>query len=213
MRKISLILLSVGAVLTLSLYWQGPATAQDPQIEEPAGPVYPPGDTATCWGDWWIGRKIGGSWYDEFMHYPNWPDQDGAWPGTGVLTLGADGTVTWSSLGPVGDQAGGGTWERTGWREITVTVLIMGFGADPITEDDEGNLIHSHSHLWTGRSEIVFELDDDFQAAFGIGCTDAFLPGEDPLSEDPNAPFFTMPYVEHTCRKVNVVPCSLHDGG
>jgi len=156
-----------------------------------------------------FGKKIAGSWYDEFMHYP---DEGDPWPGTGVLTFGADGTLTFSSVGPVGDQAGGGTWERTGQREITLTVLIMGFTPDPIIEDDEGNHTHSHSHLWTARSEIVFEFDEDFQTALGIGCTDAFWPGDDPLSEDPNAPFYTLPYVEHTCRKVNVVPCSLHGG-
>jgi len=218
MRKISLVLLSIGALLALSIYWQGPASADGISPAPPEG----------------FGKKIAGSWYDEFMHYPNWPDEDGAWPGTGVLTLGADGTLAWSSVGPVGDQAGGGTWERTGQREITLTVLIMGFAADPIPFDTTtcvgGDLPgeecadhtdcpggvcsfqHSHSHAWTARSEIVFEFDEDFQTALGIGCTDAFWPGEDPLSEDPNDPFYTLPYVEHTFRKVNVVPCSLHGG-
>ena len=207
MRKISLVLLSIGALLALSFYWQGPATAQDPQTERLPGP---PGDPTSGWGDWWIGQRIAGSWYDEFMHYPNWPDEDGAWPGTGIVTFGADGTVTFSSIGPVGDQAGGGTWERTGWREITATVLIMAFTPDPIIEDDEGNHTHSHSLACTGRSRIIFQFDRDFQTATGDGCTDAFAPGQDPLEDVPA--YGTLPYVEHTCRKVNVVPCSLDDG-
>jgi len=211
MRKISLILLSLGALLSVSLYLQGPATAQDPQMNAPRAPTDAPGGDM-CWGDWSLGRRIAGSYYDEFMHYPNWPDEGGAWPGTGVLTFGSDGTLTWSSLGPVGDQAGGGTWERTGWREITATVLIMGFTPDPIVEDENGDLVHSHSHVWTGRSRIVFEFDSDLQVATGNGCTDVFWPADDPLSDDPNAPFFTLPYVEHTCRKINVVPCTLDEG-
>ena len=116
MRKISLALLTIGALLAVSLYWQGAASAQELK------PVTPEG----------FGKKIAGSWYDEFMHYPDPNDPNNSWPGTGVLTFGSDGTLTWSSLGPVGDQAGGGTWEKTGRREITLTVLIMGFTPDPI---------------------------------------------------------------------------------
>lgn len=227
MRKISLILLSMGALLAVSLFWQGPASAQDPQMNTPLAPTDAPGGDM-CWGNWWLGRRIAGSYYDEFMHYPNWPDEAGAWPGTGILTFGADGTLTWSSLGPVGDQAGGGTWEKTGYREITATVLIMGFTPDPIVGrcvggDAEGEecgdpadcpdgdcvLQHSHSHVWTGRSRIVFEFDSDFQVATGNGCTDVFWPDQDPLGDDP---FFTLPYVEHTGRKINVVPCTLDEG-
>ena len=193
MRKISLALLTIGALLAVSLYWQGAASAQELK------PVTPEG----------FGKKIAGSWYDEFMHYPDPNDPNNSWPGTGVLTFGSDGTLTWSSLGPVGDQAGGGTWEKTGRREITLTVLIMGFTPDPIVEDENGDLVHSHSHVWTGRSRIVFEFDSDFQVATGNGCTDAFWPGDDPLGDDP---FFTLPYVDHTCRKINVVPCTLDDG-
>ncbi len=217
MRKISLVLLSIGALLALSIYWQGPASADGISSAPPDG----------------FGKKIAGTWYDEFMHYP---DPGEPWPGKGLVTFGADGTVTFSSVGPVGDQAGGGTWEKTGQREITATVLIMTFAADPIVGtcvggeqdgeqcDDQGDcpdgvcvLQHSHSHACTGRSRIVFEFDQDFQTATGDGCTDAFWPDQDPLyqaedPDDPNAPFYTIPYVEHMCRKVNVVPCSLDDG-
>jgi hypothetical protein len=207
MRKISLILLSMGALLALSFSWHGPASAQDAQMQLPAAPTGLPEDMS-LW-DWTLGCRIAGSYYDEFMHYPDGGDP---WPGTGVLTFGADGTLTWSSVGPVGDQAGGGTWERSGWREVTATVLIMGFTPDPIIEDEGGNLVHSHSHVWTGRSRIIFEFDDDFQAATGDGCTDVFWPADDPLSNDPNAPFYKLPYVEHTCRKINVVPCALDEG-
>jgi hypothetical protein len=190
MRKISLILLSLGVLLALSLCWQGAATAQAPKLVPPEG----------------FGKQIAGSWYDEFMHYPDGGDP---WPGKGILTFGADGTLAWSSVGPVGDQAGGGTWEKTGCREITVTVLIMGFTPDPIVEDEYGNLVHSHSQVWTGRSRIVFEFDEDFQVATGNGCTDVFWPDQDPLGDDP---FYTLPYVEHTGRKINVVPCTLDEG-
>jgi hypothetical protein len=190
MRKISLILLSIGVLLAVSLCWQGLASADGTKLDPPEG----------------FGKKIAGSWYDTFMHYP---DEGDPWPGKGILTFGADGTVTWSSVGPVGDQAGGGTWEKTGYQEITATVLIMGFTPDPIIEDAEGNLVHSHSHIWTGRSRIIFEFDEDFQTVTGDGCTDVFWPDDDPLGD---APFYTLPYVEHTCRKVNVVPCTRDEG-
>lgn len=202
MRKISLLVLSIGALLALSFYWQGPATARDVQTTTASSPSDLPGENPEdCWGNWFFGLRIAGGWYDEIMH-PGTPP----WPGTAVVTFGADGSLTYKSVGPVGDQAGVGTWKRTGYRQITAELLLMGFQADEITGNAFGELVHSHSHQWTCRSIIVFDFDWDFQTATGTGCTDCFWPEQDPLGNED--PFFTLDDVVHTIRKVNLIPCT-----
>ena len=51
MRKVSLVLLSIGALLALSLYWQGPASAEGTKLAPPEGfgkKIAGPGMTLSC---------------------------------------------------------------------------------------------------------------------------------------------------------------------
>ncbi len=88
MRKITLILLSLGALLSFSLYWQGPANAQDPQRLEPLSPTeVPEGDACWGWGGW-FGKRIAGT----YLMWAEWdPVTEPVFPI--LLTIDADGTM------------------------------------------------------------------------------------------------------------------------
>jgi hypothetical protein len=185
MRKISLVLLSIGAVLALSLYWHGSATAQDPQIEEPNGPVYPGGDTTTGWGDWWFGQRIAGTWLNTF-------EVPGAEPGTTITTQNADGTAVTAAgnaflgLGDPGialQSTFHQTWKRTGCRQLTFGHLVYGY------RPTDGTL------LFIVRATGQAEYDSDFEESNGVLTVEFFWPEQllDPL--DPNTeeePFLSV---------------------
>jgi len=167
MRKISLVVLSIGALFALSLYWQGPATAQDLQMQEAAGPVYPGGDTDTCWWSWGFGKKVAGSYLIVFPFPPDNPD-----PTTGQLTINVDGTYTVFSEAAFGRNnppesrwrsAIHGAWERTG----QYTIKMRGF-------------IYAHDDLtgataWIARQNPVAEFDEEYEGFTGDISTGIFL--------------------------------------
>lgn len=122
MRKISLILLSIGALLALSFYWQGSVVAQDAQTEVAVGRTDLPGESPEDWGNWFFGQRVAGvslSWWfvDELGGLP----VDPIW-GHSTVTLNADGTASLSDTSDFNGHpvfAGFNTpihavWERIG---------------------------------------------------------------------------------------------------
>jgi len=173
MRKISLVLLSIGAVLALSIYWQGPATAQDTQMEGPAGPVYPGGDPTTGWGNWWFGQRIAGT----YLCYFEWEDNpyDPATPM--IITIDPHGEI----VGTGADAFGRGlppefcslrsnahwTWERTGCREIASRHLMFLYDCS-----DEGYGTLTYIIRTTG----AWEFDDDLEGFSADLTAELFSP-------------------------------------
>ena len=80
MRKISLVLLSIGALLALSIYWQGPASA------DRMGPAPPEG----------FGKKIAGT----YLMWGEWVPTEPVFPI--LLTINADGTMLSTSSAALG---------------------------------------------------------------------------------------------------------------
>jgi hypothetical protein len=179
MRKISLILLSMGALLALSFVWQGPASAQNPQMNAPIAPTDLPGDSACWgWGDYLFGQRIAGSYLNTFA-IPS----SGA-TGTTMTTLAADGTgiVTPGNMfagvaGEPGVAFAGPyhtVWERTGWREITWRHMFYGYN------NQTGEIV------FIIRADGTTIFDEDFGGSHGDMIYEVFAPDQllDPL--DPN---------------------------
>jgi len=169
MRKVSLVLLSIGALLALSLCWQGPASAEGPKLAPPEG----------------FGKKVAGSYLIVFLFPPDNPD-----PTTGQLTINVDGTYTAFSEAAFGRNnppesrwrsAIHGAWERTGER----TIKMRGF-------------IYAHDDLtgataWIARQNPVVEFDEEYEEFTGDISTGIFL--RDQLF-DPNDAFAPNPNTE-----------------
>jgi hypothetical protein len=166
MRKISLILLSMGALLAVSLYWQGPASAQDPpNLDPPEG----------------FGKKIAGSYLNTYV-IPSTGET-----GTTMTTLEADGTgiVTAGNmfLGLGGEVAFQGAyhtvWERSGRREITWRHMVYGY------HNQTGEIV------FIIRADGTTYIDEDFGGTHGDLIFEVFAPEQllDPLNpnfdEDP----------------------------
>lgn len=180
MRKISLMLLSMGALLALSLFWQGPASAQDPQTLEPLAPTDMPGDM--CWGNWWFGERIAGT----YLMWAEWdPVTEPVFPI--LLTIDANGTMLSTSSAALGRgdpeffflrQNFHTTWERTGWRELTTRHMLFMHNAD-------GTL------LFIVRTTGVWNFDNDFEeftVQFEASLFDPTqLMGEDLRQPNPNS--------------------------
>lgn len=190
MRKITLILLSMGALLSLSLYWQGSASAQDPQINTPLAPTDAPGGDM-CWGNWWFGQRIAGSYLMSFRFPPDHPD-----PTTGQLTINADGTYTafpeaaFGRLNPPGTRfrsAWHGTWERTGWRTIKMRGYIYAHSGVYNSEDPNDPLSAFGDTAWIARQDPVAIFDSDFESFHGDISTEIFL-REQLFLPDPEPP-------------------------
>lgn len=62
MRKALLILLSIGALLALQFLWQGPATAQDGQMQTPVLTTESPQGSPDGARPKGFGKKIGGTY-------------------------------------------------------------------------------------------------------------------------------------------------------
>jgi hypothetical protein len=107
----------------------------------------------------------------------------------GAMTFGADGTVTTTNtsccLGAGTFQSPGhGVWKRTGIRQITLTALIWIFNPDG-------------SDNATAKPTIVIDFDEYFETATGVINTEIFLPGTDPLVDEP---FLCFPGMEEFTR-------------
>jgi hypothetical protein len=162
MRKISLILLSMGALLAVSLYWQGTATAQDPKLDIPGG----------------FAKRIAGSYLN------TWEIPSTGETGTTMTTFSADGTGVSSSgsmfaglTGEPGIAFQGpyhSVWERTGRREITWRHMFYGYN------NETGELV------FIIRADGTSIFDEDFRGSHGDLIFEVFAPEQllDPL--DPN---------------------------
>ena len=181
MRKISLVLLSIGALLALSIYWQGPATAQDLQIETPGVPLDLPRDTETCWGDWWFAQKVAGT----YLMWAEWdPETEPVFPM--ILTINAEHTMVSTSSAALGRddhdlfrlrQNIHTTWERTGQRELTTRhLMFMHDPAGPL------EIIIRTTGVWN------FDHDfEEFSVQFDASLfTPDQLMGEDLRQPNPN---------------------------
>jgi hypothetical protein len=163
MRKISLILLSMGALLAASLYWQGPASAQVPKLVPPEG----------------FGKKIAGSYLMSFRFPPDYPN-----PTTGQLTINMDGTYTAFPEAAFGRDcppasrwrsAWHGTWEKTGERTIKMRGFIYAHDAD------------TGETFWIARQDPMAEFDEEYESFHGDISTQIFT-REQLFLPDPEPP-------------------------
>ena len=181
MRKISLILLSLGALLALSLCWQGAASAQDPQLNTPRAPTDAPGGEM-CWGNWWFNQRIAGT----YLMWAEWdPVTEPVFPI--ILNISADGTMLSTSSAALGRgdpeffflrQNFHTTWERTGLREVTSRHMLFMHYAD-------GTL------AFIVRTTGVWNFDEEFEefsVQFEASLFDPTqLMGEDLREPNPNS--------------------------
>ena len=160
MRKISLVVLSIGALLAVSIYWQGPASADGTLGVPPEG----------------FGKKIAGTWLNTFQ-------VDGGEPGTTITTQNADGTAVTSAgnaflgLGDPGvaiQNVFHQTWKRSGPRQLTFRHLLYAY------LPTDGTLV------FIVRATGQAEYDSDFEYSTGVLTAEFFWPEQllDPL--DPN---------------------------
>jgi hypothetical protein len=174
MRKISLLLLSIGALLALSFYWQGPVIAQDRQTETPAPPADLPGDNPEDWGNWLFAQKVAGTSlsYGTVDEVGGQPIEPVWW--TNTVTLHADGTGLLSSNGtfngipefPGLSNPVYAAWERIGWRTIRVKHLVFNFAPDPTA----GTLAS------IARNTVLLEFNRDFTQYEGTWVSEYFAP-------------------------------------
>ena len=169
MRKISLVLLSIGALLALSIYWQGPASADGPLGAPPDG----------------FGKKVAGvslSWgtLTEFNGYPVDPPV----PWSCIATLSADGTgMVWadaaydSALGFRGPQHV--AWKRIGQRQILIKHLVFNYAPGP--DPPAGTLVS------ISRNTGFAEFNPEFTEYGGTWSQETFTP-EQMLGEDLEGP-------------------------
>jgi len=189
MRKVSLVLLSIGALFALSLYWPGPASADG------AGGVPPEG----------FGKKVAGT----YLMWAEWdPETEPVFPL--IVNINADGTMVSTSSAALGRdnpdlfrlrQNIHTTWERTGQRELTTRHLMF-------MHDPAGPL------EIIIRTTGVWNFDDDFEEFSVQFEASLFLPtqlmGEDlrqpnPNHDDPNdPPLGVYPSVESTGKRLHV---------
>jgi hypothetical protein len=165
MRKISLVLLSMGALLALSFIWQGPASAQDPKLVPPEG----------------FGKRIAGislsNWSLDEVNGEPLPPEYWIW-GASTCTFTSDGTATITNSGDFNGLAAvgfpgyytvsHGAWERTGPRAMTLKRLVMGFSAGP--EPAEGTL------LLIARTTVTLEFNADLTEYEGRWLGEYFDP-------------------------------------
>jgi hypothetical protein len=172
MRKISLILLSLGALLALPFIWQSPATA-DASLGSPAPPDG-------------FGKKAAGlSLYRgnvEWVGDPNtsvfeaWGMQsdDPALQVAGLVHMHADGTLLATRSSDNFARSGPlyGTWERIGPRTVRVKQLIFNF-ADPDSVDPSHPIT-----MLTGivRNTTEFTFNEEFTSYEGTWVMEEFLP-------------------------------------
>jgi hypothetical protein len=182
MRKISLILLSVGALCAVSLCWQGLATAEGTRLDPPQG----------------FGQRIAGVWLAWF----EWEGYDPAIepPTAAVLTINDNLEMTGTSGAAYGRDDPAryslrNTWhvtaKMTGPRELTERHFIFMYTA-------EGEL------FIIIRSTGVFIFSQDFEQLDGTVTAEAFMPeqllGPDlrgpirPNLDDPEEPPFYGTY-------------------
>ncbi len=165
MRKISLALLTIGALLAVSLYWQGPASAQVTKLVPAGG----------------FGKKVAGislsNWTLEEVNGEPLPEE--FWlRGTSGATFTSDGTAMITSSGDFNGLAADGfpgfytathgAWERTGPRGMMVKRLVMAFSAGP--EPTEGTL------LMVARTTVSLEYNTDFTEYEGTWLGEYFAP-------------------------------------
>ena len=191
MRKISLILLSMGALLALSLCWQGPASAQELNLVPPEG----------------FGKKIAGSYLMSFRFPPDYPN-----PTTGQLTINVDGTYTAFPEAAFGRDcpaatrfrsAWHGTWERIGERTIKMRAYIYAHSGVYNHDDPDDPLSLLGETAWIARQNPVAEFDEEYECFTGDISTEIFL-REQLFLPDPEEPeggssrFPTLPRTRHT---------------
>ena len=134
-----------------------------------------------CWGDWGFGKKVAGT----YLMWAEWPvETEPAW--AILLTIDAEGTFVTTSSAALGRgdpevymlrQNYHGTWERTGWREITSRHILF-------LHDAAGNLVYMV------RTTGVWTFDHDFEEFNVEFLASAFLwqtlMGEDYRDPNPN---------------------------
>ena len=157
MRKISVVLLSIGALLGLSIYWQGPASADGMNPAPPEG----------------FGKKIAAV----SLCYGTVDDPNGvplAWWGN-TVHLEADGTGSISHTGAFNGNGDGFSapthvaWKKIGHRQIMVKHLAFNY-APPGGDVPAGTLAS------VSRNTGVIEFSSDFTEYWGTWIGEYFDP-------------------------------------
>jgi len=160
MRKISLVLLSIGALLALSIYWQGPASADGTLGGPPEG----------------FGKKIAAV----SLCFGTVDDPNGVplayWANT--VHLEADGTGSISHTGAFNGNGDGFSapthvaWKKIGLRQIMVKHLAFNY-APP---SDDPNAPAAGTLASVSRNTGVIEFSSDFTEYWGTWIGEYFDP-------------------------------------